>query len=467
MAEPYDSATTLIDLQNILQNQYFRDFIELQVRNHDDLNKLFGFDPEPVVGKGKEFQMETAPGDTVRANIDPLADVASPNSFQADAITYRWNQNDSTAHDFCRLSASAQVDYYTIENGGNGAIVDAAARIFNQVSQQYPESLAVHRLLGRNPIVGLVNGTPVQDDNFVFADGAATPTNTTGARFAVDSTSIGYFRTGQILDIYDNTNSDFPCKKVEVDYVNYVDNSIGVKYNSSGLPARQSSGDLANIADNDQIFFSGERNAGMYSIGAYMADPDADSSFIGGITRTDVGKRHHIPHRSRENAASAVLDKSHINGAARTMQYRRNNNNGAVVICQIDLHDTLRDSYGEDAFVPMPNDAAQKKRFAHLGFVGLNYQHPTFGMLQIMSHSLYTPGVVDILTPNRWKMVSYGNKDLRWIPNDAGGSPWYRVESATPGNGRSLIFKADALSNVGDYCTVPQDNCRILSVTAQ
>lgn len=467
MAEPYDSATTLLDLSAVLQEQYFTDFIELTVRNHDDLNRMFEFMPEPVVGDGKNFQMETGPGDSVRSNIDPLADVAAPNRFNAASIKIRWNQNDTSAHDFCRMSGSAQVDYYTMENGGKGAIVDTAERIFRQVTQDYSEKLAIHRQLGRNPILGLVNGTPAQNDAVFFADCAATPTNTTGAKLTVDSTSIGYFREGQILDFYDPTNSVYSCQKVEVTDVNYVDSSIGLQFNMSGLPSRQSSGTLADIANNDQIFFSGERNAGMYSIGSTMAAPTNDTSYLAGLNRVTAANRWANPHRYSAGTSSAnvVVDKSHINGAARVMQYRRNNNNGVVVICQIDLHDTLRDSYGEDAFVPMPTDAANQKRFAHLGFVGLNYQHPTFGMLQIMSHSLYTPNVVDILTPNRWKTAVYGTKEWKWIPGQNG--PWYRVGSATPGNGDSLIYKADGLTNVVDFCTVPKDNCRVLYVSAE
>jgi hypothetical protein len=467
MAEPYDSATTLMDLSNVLQEQYFGEFLEQTVRNHEDLNRMFEFMPEPVTGDGKTFQMETGPGDTVRAGTDPLADVAAPNRFNDAKIKVRWNQNDTTAHDFCRLSGSAQVDYYTMDNGSNGAIVDVADRIFRQVTEDFSEKLAIHRVLGRNPVLARVNGTPVQNDEVFFADGTASPTNSTGVKFAVDSGSIGYFREGQILDVYDDTNSTYSAQKLEVVDVNYSDNSIGLKYNSSGLPARQSSGDIADIADNDQIFFSGTRNAGMYSIGAYMADPTDDTNFIGGLNRVTAANRWANPHSylAGTSTSNAIVDKSHLNGAARVMQYRRNNNNGVVAVCQIDLHDTLRDSYGEDAFVPMPTDEAQKARFAHLGFVGLNFQHPTFGMIQLTSNSLYPVNVVDILTPNRWKTCVYQTKDWKWVPGQVG--PWYRVGSATPGNGDSLIYKADGLANMVDFCTAPKDNCRIKYVAAE
>lgn len=467
MAEPYDSATTLIDLSNVLQQQYFPDFVEQTVRQGDGLNRIFSFADDNVVGDGKTMQTEIAPGDTVRMNTDPLADVASPNSFQAGTIKVRWNQNDSTAHDFSRLSGSCQVDYYTIENGSSGAIVDVAARIYNQLSLEWPENLAMHRMMGRGARVALVNGTPKLNDHWEFANATSTATNSGGARLQVDSASISYFREGRILDFKAPSGGAYRAEKVEVTDVNYVDNSIGIKFNSSTLPARTSSGNLANIADNDEIYFSGEYNQGMYSVGAYMSDPDNDSAFIGGVTRTAAAYRYLIPHRLRDGASSVKVDKSHINTMARAMGYRRADQRGVVVICQVDLHDTLRDDYGEDAFVPMPTDDSSMARFANLGSIGLNYQHPVFGLVKIMADPLYTPGVVDVLTPNVWSTLAYGStgKDLRFVPGDS-GSPWYRMESSTPGNGRSLIYKADAICNLVDFCKRPKENARTSNLTA-
>lgn len=466
MAEPFDAATNLQDVINVVQTQYFENFEEQTTRFGGPLNRLFQFADEPITGNGQTLQVEVAPGDTVRADTDALADMPNPNSFQAGTLQVRWNQQTAASNDFTRLAASAQIDHYTIQNASRGTIVDVADRIYRQLVPEWREKLAIHRMLDRTAMVARVNeATPARNDSWNFTDATATASNTNGLRVRIDNGSISYLRPGSIVDFYDDTNSDYPAQNIEVTDVNTDDLSVGFKYNSSGITARQSSGDLANVANNDQIFYSGERNKGMYSIGANMADPDTDTAWIGGITRTDAANRWTIPIHTRLDSTSTRVDKSFISAAAQKMGYRSEGERPVLILTQIDIHDTLRDDFGEDSFINIPVSDSRMERFANLGSIGLNYQHPIFGLVKVMADPLYTPNVVDIIDPSCWRTLFYQDKTLRFLPGDTGGY-WYRMESATPGNGRTLIYKTDAISNLLDFCFAPWKNCRIHNVTA-
>ena len=73
---------------------------------------------------------------------------------------------------------------------------------------------------------------------------------------------------------------------------NPADRSIGVQYVSGSNPVRNSTGTLVGLTAGYNIYYTGEYNAGMYSLGAYFSSPAiTGDSFIGGVDRAAAAGR--------------------------------------------------------------------------------------------------------------------------------------------------------------------------------
>jgi hypothetical protein len=462
-AEPYDSAWLLEDVSNIIQQQYFPEFTEeAPGRFGSVVNKYFKPSMDSITGDGKTMQVEIAPGDTVRFGTDPLGAFAQPDVFQAGVLKVRFNKATPSGNDFSHISASCQTNDIDLEVAGRGSIIDFVERMFKQVMPEYDEKLAIHRHLARSCQVGTVNGTVKQNNTYYYADASATASNANGARFQVSNGSISYFRAGTRIDIYNGAT--LVAGNVAVTDSNPADLSVGVQFVSGSNPVRNSTGDLANVATGYSIYYTGEKNAGMYSLGAYFSSPTTSDSFIGGVNRTDKSNRWLIPVTTRAGQTSATLTKSMIDDLAVAMGYRDEDEQGVVITTSPDLHQKIRNEYTEAAFLNIPDGDNRTKRFANFGTLGLNYQHPVFGLVKVMSDVLHTPNTVRVIVPETWRSLYYGFRGLKMMPGTKGG--WYRVTETTPNTGLSKIWKCDWYALQTDWCSQPWKNGQILNVSA-
>ena len=460
MAEPNDAAVMLEDASELVQEQYFAKYEEqYHSRFGSTTNKCFMPEPGVVTGDGKSMQYEVGPADTVRFQLDPLGNIASPQRIDPGRIKIRWNRQSSSAHDFTQVSARCQFDTYTIEDGSNGTIVNLADRIYDSIQKDFDEKLAIMRHAGRDGQIALVNGTPRQDDLNDWASCASTPTNSTGMRLKVD--------TGSIAVIRPNARYDFVRAGVVIagnvrctDIPNFADRSAGFEFVSSGITGERSSGNLANVADNDVIVFSGCYNAGIYSFGAYFSSPTEGETFICGADRTDAGSRWMNPQRFTNSGTARPLTKTLFNDCAIACGFFGEDvQNGTVWMADPTQHQRIRDELGEPAFIQIPIGDDRSKRFMNFGSVGLNYQHGTFGTVKIVSDPLARQDRVLVLQNDTWKTLSYAWKGLK--PIREGGSHWYRMQQNTPNTGKGLIYAADWVGNVCDWCVKPWKNAMI------
>lgn len=465
MAEPLDSASQLEDVIGIVQQDYFENFEEQypQVEGKTT-NSLFKPLGEMIGGDGKTMQCEIAPIDTVRFNNDPLGDIADPDNFEEATVKFRYSATTLSSNDFSEVSCSAQVDDVTMANGSNGAIVDTAERVYSQLVPNFGRSVAIHRHVGRTARLALVNGTPKQNDKKYFNGCAATPTNTTGFRVPVDTGSIAYFRRGVRLDFY-SSGGVLHAGNVRVTDVNTTDLSIGVQFNSAPVqPGRTSTGDVSTIADNDEIFFSGERNKGLYSFGAYCSVPSTGDSFIGGRDRNSATYRFLNVLTTREGETARQIRMSDLDDFSIASGFLNDNERSAVWMTDLNLHQSMRNILGEDAFVQIPEGDTRMKRFGNYGSVGLNYQHPTWGLVKLIADPFAVANTIRVLVPETWRTLSYGWKGLKFLPG-AIAKNWYRVPTGN-GTGLSKVYKVDAYALMGDWCFRPWENGQITNVTA-
>lgn len=467
MAEPRDSSVNLQDVSGILQTQYFPEFTEESPQDmQQTTNKLFTPDTQEVTGSGKTLQVELASGDSVRWGNDPLGDFPAPDRFQETTLTVRFNANTLTSNDFSTIGASAQVNDIDLREAGKGSIIDFCDRIYNQVMPTYEYKLAIHRHLPKTAKVALVNGTPKQGDQIAFANCTATPTNTTGLRVPVDTGAVAALRPGVRIDFY--RAGVLIAGNVRVNAYNPADKSIRVEFNTAAAtPAWNSTGLLGSVADNDEIYYSGEYGKGMHSIGSYMTRPAATGdSFIGGVDRQNKSYEWLNPISTREGSTSTKITKTHFNDLAIAMGFAMNSSGGMTFMTDPELHQGLRDEIGEDAMIEIPVDDSRMKRFANFGSVGLNYQHAQFGLVKILSDPLAIPNTVRVLAPDTWRTLYYAWKGLQPMKATESGGHWYRPSANTPNTGDSKFWKADWYCNQMDFCFKPWLNAQILNVTA-
>lgn len=429
-------------------------------------NKVFKHSDQVIKGQGMTVQVELGPADTIRFSTNMLGAFSSSQRLKPKSYNIRWSETGTC--DLVRVSGSCVASEWDIKNAGGGLIEDFVMRTYNHIDKDYEEKLAIHRNIGRTAQLALVAGAPKQNNSQNYADATSgSVTNTTGARAQFDNGSRAYFRPNARLDFYSSAGV-LHAGNILVTDINRADSSIGLAFSSGGPSGENSTGDLSTVADNDVIYFAGERNAGMYSLGAYNTMPTSGDSFIGGVDRTSSDYRWMIPTATRADATGATvakITKSMFNDLGEAMGYIDEDGIGGVFQMCPEVHNTLRGEIGEQSFIQLPVNDDRMKRFAHFGSVGLIYQHPTFGVTQFVADPLCPSTEVRFIVPETWIAMYYAWKGLEKMPGD-GGRHWYRMNESVPNTGRSLIWKADWLGTQIDICTMPWKNGVIKNISA-
>lgn len=467
MAEPYDGSVNLSDVDELIQTQYLPRYYETAGgRFGRTFNRIFQIAEKAASGDGFTMQAELGPGDFARASNNPLASITGSTSLQAVKLRLRYDTNNLAANDFTQVTASCQTDVWQLKNGGDGAIVDLAERNAKSVIASYDEHIAYLRNVGRNAVAALVNGTPKLNNGVTYAGATGTATNAGGARVKVDSGIFAVLKTNSWIDFIRPATGATVAGSVWITDKNPGDLSIGVSFATTQFGGRVSSGNLALVADNDYIAFSGEYNSGLYSVGAWMSEATAGESFLGGVDRTTASYRWMLPINPRYGATTTTITKSFFDDVAIAMGYFAENMDGAGLIAQSDLtvNNKLRNELGEESFKPIPQSDERMKKFYQFGSTGLAFEHPSLGVIKILGDALCPSTTVRFIDPSTWMSVHYAVRGLTPMPGGEGMGSWYRVTDSTPNTGKSLIVKSDWAALQQDFCTMPQKNAQISNI---
>lgn len=478
MAEPLDSALILDDVNTIVQQQYYSEYLEQWVsRFGKTTNKIFKPSDQPVVGDGLNFQYELGPAHSARASTSILGDFTSPQQFQPGSLKVRFSQTG--ACDFVRVSSSAQVNDIDMANAGKGTIVDLVKRIVASIMPDYDEHLAQLRNLPKTGLICSVSATPKKNDARALAACTATASNTAGLRFGISGASRAYFRPGMRLDFV--VGGVVVAGNIQVTDVNLADptasnstigGSVGCAYISTGVAGQLSTGNLANVTSAATVYYAGEQNAGMYSMGAFFSTPSAGESFIGGVDRTTSSYRFLVPTTTREYDTSAAIttnvtvNQSHFTDLANAMNYTDESEFGGVFVAAPEVVRKLQNDIFQSSIIQMPIGDNRSDRWGHFGMSGVFFQDPSFGTTQIIADPLINPNRIRFIRPDTWLALSYGWKGLRMMPGDNGKGGWYRMNAASPNTGKSIFYKSDWYALHCDICTKPWKNGEIRAIQA-
>lgn len=459
MAQPFDSATTLQGVSNIIREQYDEEFTDQVFFTGQITNRLLAPNKtKPVVGDGETFQVEIAHAFNGRMDTDVVSDFPAPSAFQANKLKVRFNERDNTANDFVKFATTGRVSEHELRGVScDDQAVDIAERIEKEMRGDYDLLLAIHRNLDRTARIAQVNGTPRQNDADNLNSCTVTPTTT--MRCIIDNGPIAAFQPGMRYQFYNTGGALLFDDAIVTDY-NPVDLSVGF-----ARATNNSTASFASVADNAEIFLTGERNKGMHSVGSWFSTPTSTDSFIGGVNRSTPTNRYLTVKRTRVGSASKIISRSDVDDLSNAMSYVQDAEIMVAVVCDPTMHTKLRNDIGEDAFIPWPSDTAMAKRWMHFGSIGLTYQHPIFGVVKIAADPLSIPNDVRVLTPDMWMALQHGKKGLQFMPGSVGGL-WDRMESNVPGQGKGMFWQVQAYALHCDFCRKPGLQGRILNVTA-
>lgn len=472
MANPADGATVVLDsLSNALYTIYLKEYNESPTRFAGrKLNQMFKPKALPASGAGVELKFENYMLDVVRGSNDPLADPGSPDRFDVQKITARYNTGSPSTNDFLSLKARIRVSQLEVDqltDAPNASIVQAAKKLAKQVLVDHDTKLALYRCTPKSGLIANVNGNLINGDGTTVYTGTSYTPSATDVRFKVDGGSFAAFRRGMKLVIYKSGGTD-PVTCRVVGTLDPQNRSIRVQVESDSATANF--GATTGLYDNGLIYLSGTTNSaneGLHSIESWSGTPSSgETTFIGGVDRTDYNYGFLNFTRVSAGSTAQKISKTHIETMFNSLQYMQEDNAAGVLVGATDIMDTLRGSIGEDAFTIADPSGEDKYGF---GSSGLGYQHPHIGRVNFMADPLINPNKVLWLVPSTWYTCTYdkvAGMGLRPLSGDGGGS-WYRMESNTPGAGRSLFHQMD-FWNAGllDICTTPELNAVLTEVKA-
>ena len=468
MAEPRDLSAMLEDASSIFRTVYFPGFSEMSYKRFGKIwSKLISPEERVAHGQGITMQYEIGPADTIRTGTDALGPIPYPDTISASSIQVRWSPKTPSGNDFTRFAGSVAFDLYTLEEDDTATAENLAKRIQSQVLPDYEEKDAILQNTPRSGQIALVNGTPTLATNqYYYVSSAGAATNTAGMRLQIDTGPIVAFRQHRKYDFY-NSSGVLQAGNIECTDVNVADKSVGFRFNASGggvMTGNISTGNLASVADNHIITFAGTLNAGVYGVEAWMTEPTAGESFVGGVDRTTPSYRCFLPIATRRGATATKFTRSHFDDFSEAMGYTGEaEKNGLAFICDLAMHNAIRQEVGEDAFIPIPVDDSRLKRYANFGSIGLNYQHGTFGLVKIIGDTLSPTNKIRALDPTSWVNVWALHKELR--PIMEGGTHFYRMNEEVPNTGKGLFYKADWYCNKVTFCKNGNANGQILNIT--
>ncbi len=462
MAIPFDDAQTWLTYQSAMIRQiYHPKYIQQVNRFGSRTNRLFNASKRTIEGDGVNVQVQDRRLYGARFQADRNADFGRARTF--GSATYKVTMSDTpTASDFRRLGLPLQVSHddvnrlYKDEVSSDNYIT----RLTKEAMENLTETMALHQHLDRTALLGTVSGTPRMNDNRLFASCSALAA-TGGARIVLTGGSLAAVPPNLELDIFPSGSSVKRFSVIVTDY-NPRDNSVGL-YGAGADGQVDTSISLAALASTDELYISGERNAGPILISDWFREPTTGDSFYG-KDRTSPLNRWMLPHKSGPTT-NTLFTRTFLDNAMTEMGYITEDPEGGYqCITTMELEQRYRQEIGNDVLVQYPTAEQQGKLVASYGFDAALYRHPTAGRIVLTPDAFAPPNKIRFLRIGDWEMQYYGSNTFEWLPGWVGN--WSRMQSSTPGGGYTTTYRMEGMLSLAGICTFPRRQLEIGNVTA-
>lgn len=423
------------------------------------INRLFRPSKKKVNGDGVVIQTKSSNMFAAQVDNDLNADFPAARSFGVQSYTIRLSE-DPLLNDLRRVSIGLQLTHLDLKRVYTKEVspVDFTEEQISQAKADVMERIAINRYLPQTGLIGTISGTPKRNNAKTMTDASAL-TTTGGARFQLSGASLAIFQRGRLIDVYTGTTKRFT---VYVTDYNPQDGSVGV-YGLDGNGSPSSSVNISTIAANDSLYFVNGYNKGLRSMGHWFSTPTSGESFFG-RDRTDADFRWLDIHRSGPATASK-FSPSYFDTLATEMAYISEDGEDATLcVTTPEIEQTFRQSVGNDLFVQYPSAEQRGKLIASYGFDGMLYRHPRLGRMNVNVDALCPPNRIRGFGIGDWKTYfPAGYETFEWLDGEMG--IWYRMQSSTPGAGKTTTYRADGMVALCDVCFRPRRQWEISNVT--
>lgn len=461
MATPFDSATTFLTTCSGLVRQVYHDRFEDMYAEFTRINKLFKPTKTPIDGDGWNIQVRSSNMHAARTRRDLNADFGTARAYGVDTYKVTLSETPSS-NDVRRMDVSIQKTWLDVHRAYTKKVSpeDFSAALVEQANMDIDASMARHRHQSTDSLMGTINGTPKKNDRETYADCAAIST-TGGARVVIDGGSLANFAAGMYLNSYTGTTLDYTLYVTDI---NPSDNSIGLLgVDASGAPS--SSVNINGLADNDNFYMSGEKDEGVKSLGYWFSTPSSGELFFT-RDRTSSTYRFLLPTRTGPTS-ERQFTKTDVDDLSIALSYVAGDDpmGAYLAVMTPELDQRYRNEIGNDVLLQFPTTEQKGKLVAQYGFDSSMYRHPRLGRIVFEVDPLAPPNKIRFLRIGDWEMFApRGAEQFTWV-SDGGGS-WYRMESSTPGNGKTLTFRMDGFTAFADACFFPRRQAEIKNIRA-
>lgn len=433
-------------------------------RRFASINNIFTPSQKRVIGDGLVHQFIKGGLDNVRGTRNPMADFRNSTSIMADTIKVRWNRDGEDANDFLRLDGTIRTTYYELENitsiptedGQKEAVINLTQEKIDQIREDFGSKAAIMRVSERSGIIGTVAATPTNTDGGAYSAGSTT------VRIQWGTYGVAIIQRNMVIDIY-STAGTLLFAGAKVDHVDVANEYVFLSRASASSTANFDA-----VVNGAEIFLSGGRNNGAFSLGEFNKEIiGASDSYIGGKNRSQVANYWLLPTKIRANVTARVVSKQDLDDLGSAMASVIQSRQPYVLRAGIKVEQSLRNAIDAAAFVVFPEGDSREARYANYGAEGVNYQHPVFGTLRIVVDPIMRTNRLEISNISQWMAyhpTSSGSTGVTFLPGE-NGTLFRRLPSDTSGNGFSLAFQAEAMAFMCDACVKPDEQGVIYNVT--
>lgn len=462
MSQPYDSTVAILHaFTAAVQEDYTDDFFEPKYHMGGASREVFALKSEKVVGTGITKQAIRTLSSPHQSSKTMLEDFPQSDAHQAAQVKIRFHQTIPGSNDFGKCHGTIRFSQFDMDNKGQGLMSDFVEQHMEQLRNVFTRTKTLLDNVGHGAVLALVNGTKKLNDTERMADCTAYSSGSSSCRLFFDNgTAARLSMPGTLVDIVNSSGAVVADALRVTDSPVYEDSSgwsVGLALTSKSTVA-----DCDGISDDHKIVLWNSYNQGPNTVEDWMTAAGANDSFIGGVNRRAEAYRWLLTKQVRTGATSAIVDKNFLTTAMQTRAHLYDGKSKPMIRCGIEIADKLRDQYEGATLNSLPTNGPARE--AVFGTARLSFVHPTLGQVLLRGDEMMTPDKIDIQTMGDFVELYYGQRGVRFSPGTFG--MFNRVSSATPGNGPSLVYEAQAYQIRCVWCNDAPMQTRILNVRA-
>jgi len=426
-------------LTALLRNRYLKDVIDLRTRVGTPTMQRLKPAAMHTTARDNWLQYEVAAADSARMNTNLLRDYGTPNKSKAGSLNYRYDPDNPALNDVVGIDSVARVSLADMEKAGTpDGMMSLAQKVTKDVFAGINETPSTMMHSDAGASIGAVNGTKVKPTTD-FANGDTYVSGDTSATIAIDGYSIGVYRRGMVLDLYNGET--MVLDNIYVRHVDYDQHTIVVERTSDTTALN-----LDGIVDNLTIYRSGEKGQGFKTSfgGVFPETVTAGESWVGGVDRSTIDYMHLLPMMLRRNNATPELpSQSHLDALGLAMGYAKagTKENPYTLFAGNGLIQSMRNSIGDMNVVMASNTNNKDNQF---GNASLRYHHPDLGEIEMVSDVTARNDRFTFLKTQNVKMMQAGFKGLHIATEGNGLGYFERLEGTNGVRGGSKFYKMEA-----------------------